>query len=194
MKVIFLDHDGVICLSNNWGTRYKKQRKWGRIKMSMTSKDIPLEVRFDDFDKKSIKILNEILETTGAEIVVSSDWKRHADLEELGKYYEMQGINKKPIALTPNLGDCTNYDDTFEWNRHWDSEQTRSLEIKQYLQDNPDVTHWVAIDDLNMSKTGLHYSVEFQHDWGLDNFVLTPNGGKGIKDDGIKQKVINYLT
>jgi hypothetical protein len=160
----------------------------------MTSKDMPLEVRFDDFDKKSIKILNEILETTGAEIVVSSDWKRHADLEELGKYYEMQGINKKPIALTPNLGDCTNYDDTFEWNRHWDSEQTRSLEIKQYLQDNPDVTHWVAIDDLNMSKTGLHYSVEFQHDWGLDNFVLTPNGGKGIKDDGIKQKVINYLT
>lgn len=30
MKVIFLDHDGVICLSNNWGSRMNKQRKFGR--------------------------------------------------------------------------------------------------------------------------------------------------------------------
>ncbi len=28
MKVIFLDHDGVICLSNNWGGRTKKWAKW----------------------------------------------------------------------------------------------------------------------------------------------------------------------
>lgn len=27
MKVIFLDNDGVICLSNNWGSRYTKQKK-----------------------------------------------------------------------------------------------------------------------------------------------------------------------
>ena len=26
MKVIFLDHDGVICLSTEWGGRYKKQK------------------------------------------------------------------------------------------------------------------------------------------------------------------------
>jgi hypothetical protein len=25
MKVIFLDHDGVICLQNNWGSRHKKR-------------------------------------------------------------------------------------------------------------------------------------------------------------------------
>jgi len=27
MKVIFLDHDGVICLSSEWGNRFKKQDK-----------------------------------------------------------------------------------------------------------------------------------------------------------------------
>ena len=27
MKVIFLDHDGVICLSTEWGGRHKKQKK-----------------------------------------------------------------------------------------------------------------------------------------------------------------------
>jgi len=25
MKVIFLDHDGVICLSNCWGSRFKNK-------------------------------------------------------------------------------------------------------------------------------------------------------------------------
>ena len=56
MKLIFLDHDGVICLSNNWGSRFKKQHKWGGRKLSMTSLEIPLEYRFDNFNKKSIKI------------------------------------------------------------------------------------------------------------------------------------------
>ena len=27
MKVLFLDHDGVICLEKQWGTRYDKQQK-----------------------------------------------------------------------------------------------------------------------------------------------------------------------
>jgi len=51
-KVIFLDHDGVICLSHNWGTRHTKQRKWGKRKMSMDVRSIPIEYRFDNFDKK----------------------------------------------------------------------------------------------------------------------------------------------
>lgn len=193
MKVIFLDHDGVICLANNWGSRYKKQKKWGGRKLSMTNGEVPLEYRFDNFDKKAIKVLNSILEETGAEIVVSSDWKRWADVDEMGLYYEQQGITKKPIAFTKFLNECTNYDnETFPWNRHWDLEQSRSLEIKQYLEDNSEITHWVAIDDLNMGKTGLHYSMEFEHDWGLDNFVLT-NGSEGIKQSGIKEKVIKFL-
>ena len=33
MKVLFLDNDNVICLSNNWGGRYKKQqKKWSKRK------------------------------------------------------------------------------------------------------------------------------------------------------------------
>jgi hypothetical protein len=129
MKVIFLDNDGVICLSSNWGTRHKKQKKWGNRKLSMSTKSIPVEYRFDNFDKKAIQILNEILVGTDAEIVVSSDWRQHATLEELGEYYESQGILKKPIAFTPNLSECNNYDDTFPWMRQWDLEQTRSLEM-----------------------------------------------------------------
>jgi len=196
MKVIFLDHDGVICLSNNWGGRTKKWSKYRSQNpdSSKEKKEAPVSVRFDDFDKKAIKVLNEILEETGAEIVVSSDWKRLSNVEEMGEYYESQGITKKPIAFTPNLSECTNYDnETFPWSRQWDLEQTRSLEIKQYLQDHPEITHWVAIDDLNMGKTGKYYSVSFEHEWGLDNFVLTPKGNEGLKQSGIKGKVLEFL-
>ena len=152
MKVIFLDNDGVICLSNNWGGRYKKQKEWGGRKLSMTQREIPLEYRFDDFDKKAIKVLNNILKKTDAEIVVSSDWRTFATLEELGTYYTDQGIIKKPIGFTKLLGQCEQ-PDGFPWSRFEDREQSRSLEILQYLKDHPEVTHWVAVDDLHM---GIH--------------------------------------
>ena len=192
MKVIFLDNDGVICLSNNWGGRKKKWAKYRSANpdTSPNLKDAPVEVRFDDFDQKAIKILNQVIEETGAEIVVSSDWKLHANLEELGDYYEAQGIIKRPIALTPNLGQCTWYNDMiWIWSPRWDLEMTRVIEIKQYLHDHPEITHWVSVDDLNMGKNG-----ESWKDWGLENFVLTPRSNEGIKQSGVKEKLIKYLT
>jgi len=195
MKVLFLDHDGVICLSTEWGGRFKKQKKWGGRKLSMSNNEVPLEYRFDNFNKKAVKVLNEILEETGAEIVVSSDWVMYATLEEMGQYYESQGIIKKPIAFTPNQQNCIFYDnETFPWNRTWYLEQCRSIEIKQYLVDHPEITNWVAVDDLNMGKTGLSFSMEFVHDWGLDNFVLTEKESEGIKQTGIKEKILKYLN
>ena len=192
MKVLFLDHDGVICLSNNWGGRTKKWAKYRSENpdSSKEKKDAPVSFRFDDFDTKSVKVLNEILEETGAEIVVSSDWKLHATLEELGEYYELHGIIKKPIALTTNLGKCTWYNDIiWVWSPRWELEMIRVIEIKQYLHDHPEITHWVSIDDLNMGKIGESW----KDDWAIDNFVLTPKSNEGIKQSGVKEKIINYL-
>jgi hypothetical protein len=70
---------------------------------------------------------------------------------------------------------------------------TRVIEIKQYLHDHPEITHWVSIDDLDMGKTGTHEGTKFEHDWGLDNFVLTPKDNEGIKQSGIKQKILSFL-
>ena len=186
-----LDNDGVICLSNNWGGRTKKWSKYRSENpdLSGEKKDAPVSVRFDDFDKKAIKILNEILEETGCEIVVSSDWKLHATLEELGDYYESQGIIKRPIALTPNIQNCTVHGNVFIWSRQWDLEQVRTIEIRQYLHDHPEVTHWISVDDLNMGKNGEPW----KDVWAIDNFVLTPKSSEGIKQSGIKEKILNYL-
>jgi len=194
MKVIFLDHDGVICLATEWGGRFKKQQKAKR-KLSQSVLSLPVEARFDNFNKKAIGILNEILEQTGAEIVVSSDWKRWANVEEMGEYYESKGIIKKPIAYTPNLSECNWYNaGTFVWAPKWDLEQTRAIEIKQYLINHPEITHWVAVDDLNM---GAPYTDpdwgDMDRDWGLTNFVLTPKSREGIKQSGIKESILKFL-
>jgi hypothetical protein len=198
MKVIFLDHDGVICLSNNWGGRAKKQKGYGR-KMSQGINELPVDVRFDDFDKKAIDVLNLILEETGAEIVVSSDWKRWASAEELGEYYEQQGIIKKPIDCTPFFrdlqaaGKIPGYDD-FVWDRTFQSEQERHFEILEWLKEHQGVTHWVAIDDLNMGiPVSTHHHGDFDREWGLTNFVWTPQESEGIKQSGKKEKILEFL-
>ena len=197
MKIIFLDHDGVICLDNNWGSRKKKQDKWGGRKLSMSLREIPLEYRFDNFDKKAIDVLNEILETTGTEIVVSSDWKAWASIEQMGEYYEMQGIIKKPIAYTKNLGQCS-FQDTksFIWSSTYDLEQSRYVEITQYLMDHPEITHWVSVDDLHMGRhvENSKYGAFDRDDWGLENFVWTPRPSEGIKQSGVKEKILKYLS
>lgn len=194
MKVIFLDNDGVICLSNNWGSRFKKQRKFFTKDNPRKglAKNGPVEVRFDNFDRKAIDVLNSILEETGAEIVVSSDWQNFATLEELGEYYESQGIIKKPIGVTKEIDgiDFEKYD-KMPWNRDLNLEQHRSLEILEWLEAHPEVTHWVAVDDLDMS--ARYGEVSGNLSWGLTNFVHTPFSRQGIKQSGVKDKVLKFL-
>ena len=65
MKVIFLDHDGVICLATEWGGRFKKQQKAGR-KLSQSVLSLSVDARFDNFNKKAVAVLNEIFAENGA--------------------------------------------------------------------------------------------------------------------------------
>ena len=165
MKAIFLDNDGVLCLSNNWGGRFKKIKNYKKENPHIefiNDKSIPVEYRFDNFDEKAVEVLNEILQETGAEIVVSSDWKKHATLEELGDYYESKGIIKRPIAVTDlfvvkadEWNECGFIPNDFPWWRYDQLEQERHFEILYWLKEHPEVTHWVAVDDLNMGK-GIH--------------------------------------
>ena len=188
MKVIFLDNDGVICLANNWGSRVNKRKK-DKISLVMNDPDVEVKYRFDYFDKKAIKVLNQVLEETGAEIVVSSDWRLYANLEELGEYYLSEGIVKKPIGVTKRYFDCDSPDE-YEWNRNTKHEQQRCLEVKQYLTDHPEITHWVCIDDLQLGERDTQGR---EQKWGLSNFVHTPRENEGIKQSGIKEKLLEYL-
>ena len=189
MKVIFLDNDGVICLSDNWGSRFKKRKRDSYVTEydldTNTELPVPVEYRFDNFDTKAIEVLNDILTETGAEIVVSSDWKLYATVEELGDYYISQGIAKKPIARTPNMDEFDSDGAAlYSWNG-WRA-RTRIVEIEEYIKAHPEITHWVAVDDINMS-------IDANHGHGLKNFVLTPRAHEGIKQSGVKKKILKYL-
>ena len=140
--------------------------------------------------------MNEILEKTSAEIVVSSDWRFHATLNELGEYYLSQGVCKKPIATTDMFKDIF----PSEWAKlrfRADLELERSMEIQHWLDNHSEVTHWVAVDDLNMSiefLSGYFDSKDGSESKpGLTNFVLTPNSNEGIKQSGVKEKILNFL-
>ena len=54
------------------------------------------------------------------------------------------------------------------------------IHVNEYLKNHPEVTHWVAVDDMDLSK--------------LENFVMTKRPhNEGIKQSGIKEKIIKFL-
>jgi hypothetical protein len=72
------------------------------------------------------------------------------------------------------------------------------MEINRWLENHPEVTHWVAVDDLDMSVEYLAPRFTNQDDVdkkpGLTNFVLTPQSTEGIKQSGVKDKLLYYLS
>jgi hypothetical protein len=160
MKVLFLDHYGVLSLSKQPVTR---------TELSMISRDELTDATlFDDFDKDAVNILNDIIDLTGAEIVVSSDWKRHATLDGMCEFYQKQGIKKMPLAYTDWLPGAPTY------------HEQRATEISTWLAQHPETTHWAAVDDLYMGT------------W-LTNFAWAKNVHLGIKDVTVHTQIINLI-
>jgi len=160
MKVLFLDHYGVLSLSKQPVTR---------TELSMISRDeLNDATLFDDFDKDAVNILNDIIDLTGAEIVVSSDWKRHATLDGMCEFYQKQGIKKMPLAYTDWLPGAPTY------------HEQRATEISIWLAQHPEITHWAAVDDLYMGT------------W-LTNFAWAKNVHLGIKDVTVQTQIINLI-
>jgi len=155
MKIIFLDIDGVIATTSCYGVARKN--KWNSYK----------------FDEKCVAILNFILQETGAEIILSSDWRTHYTLQEMREIFAHNFVMKGPIGFTPS-------DNLYKI----DLEGGRTQEIKMWLKQNAwkNDIKWVAIDDLDMSE-GLG-----------DNFVLCKNEHEGIKRKGVKEKIIEILN
>ncbi len=126
------------------------------------------------FDPKCVKIFNEILDETGADIVLSSDWKYHWNLEDLDKIFKFNGINKSPIDTTINedvsMGNMT---------------KNRAYQVGEYIQIK-NITNYVVIDDLNISN--------FMSITGDDDkFVLTDDF-EGLKKLNIKNKILKILA
>lgn len=156
MKLIFLDIDGVICTSACYGIG--KNNKW----------DVYM------FDSKAVAVLNFILQETGAEIILSSDWKNDHTLQEMREIFSHFGVIRGPIGFTPNSKTYTGMN----------LEGGRADEIKMWLKIHAwkdDVTY-VVIDDLPMGE------------FFPNNFVLCPREQEGIKRNGLKDNILTILN
>ena len=145
MKILFLDHQGVMRLDPVcWVTGNPE---------------------LQDFNKDAVKNINDIISETDCEIVVSSDWKLWINLSEMQSFYRRQGLIKSPIGYTP--------DKSSEIKSPNDLTRLRMEEITQWLNNNKDVSTWVAVDDLDLRK--------------LERFVFIEDAKIGMTKDSLRE-------
>lgn len=154
-KVIFLDIDGPLATDDCFNTARSAQKFGKRLYM---------------WNPKCCEILNEILRETGAEIVLSSDWRKFFTEEELVEIFAWNNVIKSPIAIT----------DEHKYKMSSGPELDRIHQIGRFLENNL-IKSWVAVDDMNL-KSDI-----------VINFVHV-EGELGISADNIKEKLIFYLN
>lgn len=154
---IFLDIDGVLVVG-----------------ILLYSNKLHPEYHGSRFDKKCVKVLNDIIEAVNPVIIISSDWKDEYDVEGLTRIFELNGINAVVTDTTSTLWGV-------RYTRLSELEQCRSDEINLYVHEH-ELTNYVAIDDLDLK--------EFLPE---GRFVHTPRMMEGIKQSGVKNKILNIL-
>jgi hypothetical protein len=121
MKVIFLDIDGVLN-SNDW---YVKTRGVGGYNGG-------------DVDPECIELINDLIDATGAKIIMSSSWR--SDYENSCEYLYDNGLYCDAIiGKTPHFCYTCQNDDIR-------STLCRGNEI-QYVLESKDITSYVIFDD-----------------------------------------------
>jgi hypothetical protein len=65
---------------------------------------------------------------------------------------------------------------------------------QEFPCEHPEITHWVAIDDLDMGTLDESWGQTRERKWGLSNFVKTPRASEGIKQLGKKESVLSFLS
>lgn len=97
MKIIFLDIDGVLNneLFYNEEEHEKKQH---------------------DIDERNLKLLNELIQETGAKVVITSTWRLGKTEKELQNILEQFGFTGEIIGTTKHYGKpCLRRNEILEW-------------------------------------------------------------------------------
>jgi hypothetical protein len=162
---IFLDLDGV--LATDYELFEVVTMDFQSLSKNQWAKDLNVPY---PFDKDCVKVLNEILIETDADMILSSDWKKHWVLEQIDEIFKNNGIIKSPIDVT-NTKTLS----------YMDHELNRAYQIQEYVKKN-NIEKYVIIDDMYIS----------HHLTDKDKFVRT-EGYDGIKGIGIKEKILNIL-
>jgi hypothetical protein len=121
MKIVFLDMDGVL----NSAIFFKRTKLNQELRMSSD------EWWAEMVDADAVAFLNDILEATGAKVVISSTWRMARDPDEMQKILEVRGFKGEVIGATPRGGGTV-----------------RGLKIKRWLDETElAVESFVILDD-----------------------------------------------
>jgi len=138
-RVIFLDVDGVLLASGAIET----------VVIDGVTLPVHSTVRESDFAMSALGNLRYIVQQTGATIVLSSEWRRTDSLRSsIGAVLRSQDIpafrDRTPIFQAKYELHKT-YGGVLAWC------ERRAREIGQWLREHPEVTSWVALDDLDFA-------------------------------------------
>jgi len=127
-KIIFVDVDGPL----SYGT-------WpdGKVKINNRLK-IPYAWVQRDCDA-----LTEVINKTGANVVISSDWKLHYTIEEMGQIFEHYGIPNVIVGATDDYK--VKMSSPLEWDR---ADQI----MKWVVENELEMRNWIALDDLRIAQ------------------------------------------
>lgn len=92
MKVIFLDIDGVL----NSGPYTDAMKQDPNFK----PRELSMEWWAEGLDPAAVKLLNSLVERTGAKVVVSSTWRLHTTVGWLQRVLRMRGYEHRVHGMT----------------------------------------------------------------------------------------------
>lgn len=170
MKVIFLDIDGVLQPHDN-RNRFSHIKEIGELCVELHKKNPSFDYAkwtkdfkfasydiaavYYDWDKVSVERLRKVLDTTGARIVLSSNWKEKG-MEAMRGLMEIHGLGNNLLTITAyepmaiempdyySRGDTENF---LEWCKAIDSRHNLwgktfsalRMQIEKYYPKNPDI-------------------------------------------------------
>lgn len=126
MKIIFLDIDGVM---NDFEIIKKSVRG-----VKTNSNNPPLIYLTSSIGDAFISRLNKLVKSTGADVVVSSTWRKWYTLERMQQAFKIMGFEGTIVGVTPIL------------------ETRRGFEIEDWIKSNENsfkVEKFVILDDDN---------------------------------------------